>query len=157
MKREVMRIARLLEQTFEGKPYYGPSIISSLEGVTAAVAIRKPAWAVHCIWDIVAHLTAELIYARSVIDGTAGPWIEGETTWFTITDKSDAAWDRALESLKDANRVLIRVVEQLDDTILDKEGPFVRVSFFLMLHGTIQHNVYHAGQISLLKRQRDAA
>jgi hypothetical protein len=119
------------------------------------MASRKPAWAAHCIWDIVGHLAAELIYARSVIEGTAGPWIEGETTWPAIINKSDAAWHRALEDLKDANRVLVRVVDQLDDTILDKEASPTRVSFFLMLHGTLQHNVYHAGQISLLRHQID--
>ena len=87
---EIGRIAHLLEQTFEGKPYYGPSVLSALEHITADVALRQPPWSAHRIWDIVAHLTAELVYARQVLEGTAGP-------------------------------------------------------YYLMLHGTIQHNVYHAG------------
>ena len=77
---EIARIARLLEQTFEGKPYYGPSVLSALESVTADVAIQKPCQSVHSIWELVTHLTAELNYARAVIEGIAGPWIEGQTT-----------------------------------------------------------------------------
>jgi DinB superfamily len=147
---EIARIARLLEQTFEGKPYYGPSVLGALTGVSAELGARKPPWSAHRIWDLVGHLTAELIYARTIIEGTAGAWIEGETTWPAITDTSDAAWRKAIADLKKANRTLVRVVQQLDDSILDKKPIRVRGPFYLMLHGTMQHNIYHAGQISLL-------
>lgn len=99
------------------------------------------------------HLTAELNYAHAVIDGTAGAWIEGETTWPAITDASATAWQKARAELKKANRALVRAVKQLDDSILEKKPVRVRGPFYLMLHGTIQHNVYHAGQISLLTGQ----
>jgi hypothetical protein len=57
---EIARIAGLLEQTFEGQPYYGPSVLGALENVTAEVAARKPRWSAHSIWELVLHLTAEL-------------------------------------------------------------------------------------------------
>ena len=150
---EIARIARLLEQTFEGKPYYGPSVLGALTGVTAAVAVRKPPWSAHCIWELVGHLTAELIYAREVVEGTAGPWTAGETTWPALTDTSEAAWQKAINDLKKANRALVRAVKKLDDAILDKKPIQVRGPFYVMLHGTMQHNIYHAGQISLLTGQ----
>ncbi len=150
---EIERIGRLLEQTFEGKPYYGPSVLDALTGVRADVAVRQPPWSAHRIWDIVAHLTAELIYAREVIDGTAGPWIAGETTWPVLTDTSEAAWQKAINDLKKANRALVRAVKKLDDAVLDKKPIQVRGPFYVMLHGTLQHNIYHAGQISLLTGQ----
>jgi hypothetical protein len=152
---EIARITHLLEQIFEGKPYYGPSVLGALEGITANVAAQRPRWSAHSIWDLVAHLTAELDYARAVIEGTAGPWIEGETTWPAITETSDAAWQKAIQDLKKANRGLVRAVKQLDDAILNEKPIRVRGPFYLMLHGTIQHNVYHAGQISLLAGQMD--
>jgi hypothetical protein len=150
---EIARIAHMLEQTFEGKPYYGPSVLDTLEDVTAEVAIRRPQWSAHSIWALVAHLTAELNYARAVIEGAAGSWIEGKTTWPVITDTSEVAWQKAIKEIKKANRALVRVVKQLDDTILDRKPMRVRGPFYLMLHGTIQHNIYHAGQISLLTGQ----
>jgi len=150
---EIARIARLLEQTFEGKPYYGPSVLDTLVGIPATVATSKPDWSAHRIWDLVAHLTAELSYARAVIDGSAPAWIEGETTWPMITDTSETAWQQAISDLKKANRALVRAVKRLSDDVLDQKPMRVRGSFYLMLHGTIQHNIYHAGQISLLRGQ----
>jgi hypothetical protein len=150
---EIARIAHLLKLTFEGKPYYGPSVLGTLAGVTADIAVRKPPWSAHCIWDLVAHLTAELIYARAVIEGIAGPWSAGTTTWPTITDTSSVAWQKAIDDLKKANRALVRAVEKLNDDVLDQKPVRVKGPFYLMLHGTIQHNIYHAGQISLLTGQ----
>jgi hypothetical protein len=118
---EITRIARLLEETFEGAPYYGPSIVGTLAHVTADVATRKPLWSAHSIWELVAHLTAELDYARAVIEGTAGPWVEGETTWPAITDTSGAAWQKAVQDLTRVNRAFVRAVERLDDAILDQQ------------------------------------
>lgn len=150
---EIARIAHLLEETFEGEPYYGPSVLGALEHVTADVAAQRPRWSAHSIWDLVAHLTAELDYARAVIAGTAEPWIEGETTWPAITDTSETAWKEAIQDLTKANRALARTVKQLDDTILDQQPMRVRGPFYLMLHGTMQHSIFHAGQISLLTGQ----
>lgn len=147
---EIERIADLLEQTFEGKPYYGPSVLDALKDVTAKIAIRKPCRSTHCIWSLVAHLTAELRYARAVLEGTADPWIEGETTWPEIPNTSEVAWQQAVEDLKEANRALVRAVQQLDDTVLDQNLTRVQRPYYVMLHGTIQHNVYHAGQMSLM-------
>jgi hypothetical protein len=102
----------------------------------------------------VAHLTAELNYARTVIEGTdPGPWIDGHTTWPTITDTTEVAWVQALQNLKQTNRELVSAVSRLDDAILDKNPIRVPGPFYVMLHGTLQHNVYHAGQISLLAGQ----
>ena len=150
---EIERIAHLLEQTFEGKPYYGPSVLGALKNVTAKIAVRKPRWSAHSIWSLVAHLTAELHYARAALENTAGPWIEGETTWPAIPNTSEVAWQQTVQELKKANRALLRAVKQLDDAILDQNPIRVQGPYYVMLHGTIQHNVYHAGQISLLTGQ----
>lgn len=151
--RERDRIVSLLEQTFEGSSYYGPSVIKTLENVTVDVASRKPQWSAHTIWELVVHITAELNYARSVIEGTAGPWIEGETTWKAITDNSEELWQAAVQDLIKANRAFVQVARGLDDAILDKQPIRVRGPYYLMLHGVMHHSIYHSGQISLLAGQ----
>jgi hypothetical protein len=151
------RIARLLKQTFEGNPYYGPSVLGALKGVTADIAIRRPTWSAHSIWQLVTHLTAELVYAREVIEGTAGLWEEGKTTWPSTPDPSEEGWTQALQELKKVNRALVRAVQKMDDSLLDKKPIRVRGPYYLMLHGTMQHNIYHAGQISLLTGQMTLA
>ena len=140
-----------MKQSFEGSPYYGPSVLRTLEGITADIAIRKPSWSAHSIWSIVTHLTAELVYARKIIEGTAAPY-DGKT-WPEIADTSEEAWQQAKNELKRANRALVRAVKQLDDQTLSERPIHVRGPFYLMLHGTMHHNIYHAGQISLLTGQ----
>jgi uncharacterized damage-inducible protein DinB len=151
--REIERIASLLEQTFEGRAYYGPSVMDALENVTAGTATRKPDGGAHGIWSLVTHLTAELRYARALLEGTAGPWVEGQTTWPVVADTAATPWQQAVSDLTEANRALVRAVQQLDDAVLDKQLTQVRSTYYVALHGTIQHNAYHAGQISCLKRQ----
>lgn len=89
---EVARVAQLLDQSFRGAPYHGPSVLAVLRPVTRDLAIRRPKPSVHNIWELTAHLGAEFNYARSVIDGSATPWREGQTTWPAIPDTSDDAW-----------------------------------------------------------------
>lgn len=148
---EIERIASLLEETFEGKPYYGLSVLGTLQQVTAAVAAFTSTENTHSIWAIVTHLTAELNYVHDMIEGTVGSWIEGETTWPEVIGASETSWQQAIHSLKEANRALVRRVKMLNDNILSKQASPARRPFYVMLHGTIQHSVYHAGQIALLK------
>lgn len=155
--REIDRTARLFKQTFEGSPYYGPSVLGILDSVPAGVAARRPRWSAHCIWELVTHLTAELTHTRDVLGGNPALWIEGKTTWPDISDTSEEAWERAIKDLKKANRALVRAIKKLDESILDKKPPRVRGPYHLMLHGTMQHNIYHAGQISLLTGQMTLA
>ena len=151
--REIEGIARLLQETFEGRAYYGPSVLDALKNVSAVTAGRKPDGGAHNIWELVAHLAAELRYARALLEGSAGPWIEGHTTWPRMAATSAMEWEQAVSALTEANRAMVHAVEQLDDSVLDKQLPQVGRTYYVMLHGTIQHNAYHAGQISLLKRQ----
>jgi hypothetical protein len=74
-------------------------------------------------------------------------------TWPPLTDTSESAWQKAVADLKKGNRTLVRAVQALDDEILEKKSVYVRGPYYLMLHGTIQHSIYHAGQISLLRGQ----
>jgi hypothetical protein len=147
---EIARIAGLMQEVFEGHPYFGPSVMDVLTRVTAKEAAVKRRWMANSIWRIAVHLTAELRYAASVLDETAGPWVEGVTTWPRIRDKSRAAWQAAIDDLIDANRDLVERVKQLDDALLTRRPGTVRGSYHFMLHGTLQHNVFHAGELSMI-------
>jgi hypothetical protein len=77
-----------------------------LEGVTAEIALTKPWWSAHTIWQLVAHLAAELKYAADLIAGTAGPWVEGLATWPAIAETTGLAWQEAVQDLRETNREL---------------------------------------------------
>jgi len=148
---ETERIARLIKQTFEGKAYYGNSVLETIEGVTAEIAAQKSKDGGNSIWEIVVHLTLELVYHRRIIEGTAEKWIAGETTRREDEERSETTWRQAIDGLKAANRALIQAIKELDDDILDKQSIKVSGSYYRMLHGVMQHGIYHSGQISILK------
>jgi uncharacterized damage-inducible protein DinB len=150
---EVARIGHLLEQSFEGAPYHGPSVVAVLRPVTRDLATRRVAPGVHTIWELTTHVGSEFAYARSLIDGTAPPWTEGQTTWPAIVHTSEAAWQATVENLEEAHRVFQRFLTSVDDGALDRPAVRGRHSVRAVLYGLIQHNAYHAGQISLLTRQ----
>ncbi len=151
--REVNRIARLLERTFSGQAYHGPSFRDVLEDVNVAMAARRPEGGAHSIWELVSHVTLELRYARALLEGSAKPWVAGRTTWSAQQAPSPEAWDQALNELEDANREFVGAVERLDDGVLGEHLSQVRCTYYVMLHGMVQHSAYHAGQIAILKRQ----
>ena len=70
-----------------------------------------------------------------------------------MTDSSEATWQGSLVPLAEARRNLEVQVRELSD---DRLGEIVlgdRLHFiYTLLHGVIQHNLYHAGRIALLKK-----
>ncbi|MGE0702328.1 MAG: DinB family protein [Vicinamibacterales bacterium] len=155
--REVERIARLLELTFEGRAYHGPSLRQALDGVDVGIAARRPEGGVHSIWELVGHVTSELRHARALLEGNAETWVAGRTTWPALETPSPTAWFQALRDLEDANREFVSAVGRIDDAVLDEQLFQVRRTYYVMLHGMVQHTAYHAGQIAVLKRQLKAA
>lgn len=151
--RETERIADLLEQTFEGRAYYGNSVLEALAGVSGEMAARKPENFNNSIWEIVRHMTLELVYHRQILGGTAEKWVAGETTWDESGEQTDAAWATALDELKTANRELVEAIKQLDDEVLEKTAAPLSYPFYRSLNGVLHHGIFHAGQISVLKRQ----
>ena len=150
---EVARIAALMEQGIQGRPYHGPSVLTLLRPVTRDLAIRRTQPALHTIWELVAHMTAEFRYARSLVDGSATPWSEGQTTWPAIADTSDAAWQATIRDFEDGHRNFQEFLARLDDEVLHHPAVHGSHSVHTVLHGVIQHCAYHAGQIALLTRQ----
>ena len=68
---------------------------------------------------------------------------------------SEVAWQRALENLSDSYARLREFVANIEDQQLDvrdQKASGENTSRYVVLHGLIQHNCYHAGQIALLKR-----
>jgi hypothetical protein len=61
-------------------------------------------------------------------------------------------WNRTLEGFRRSNRDLRDTISQLDDSQLDQPLPARKRSAYVEVHGVIQHNLYHAGQIAVLRK-----
>lgn len=152
------RLVDYLEREVSGRPWHGPSLTSILDGVTAEQAAHKPSVATHSIWEILLHMTG---WTREVTRRAHGhPAAEPECgDWPAIGDVSDARWRASKDDYFRAHRELIAVLRTLQDAQLDSKvtgdtAAFIGagISVRATLYGILQHDVYHSGQMALLKK-----
>jgi uncharacterized damage-inducible protein DinB len=147
-------MARILDQmdrAFSGDAWHGPSLMALLEGVSPADAAKRPVAAAHSIWELMNHIAAwNRIVERRLRDETVK--VTPEMDWPMVPIASDVTWKRALDNLRESRAVLRKTVEGLTDAQLDEHPPGLPDSRYILLHGLVQHDLYHAGQIALLRR-----
>ena len=145
-------IAKLLRHAFEGDAWHGPAVLELLEDVDAATAAAKPLADVHSIWELLLHV--------EVWDAAALRRLDGEkfqpegTANFPLVPKleSEAAWRKAIAHAKRTHDRLIKTIAGLPESRLRDRVPGKKYDFYFMLHGIAQHELYHAGQIAILKK-----
>jgi uncharacterized damage-inducible protein DinB len=149
---ETHRINSQLKRAQEGEAWHGPSLRELLDGVTAEQAAAKPIPNAHSIWELANHIIAWEQIVRRRLEGEAVSEIPDEMNFPPVNDPSEAAWQATLQSLAASNRSLRESVKRIDDAKLEETVPGQSYNNYFMLHGAIQHDLYHAGQIALLKK-----
>ncbi len=154
---EIDRIIDELRREHAGEAWHGPSLRQVLEGVAAAQAADRPLAGGHTIWELVLHITAWKNEVRRRLSGApAADPQEGD--WPQAGETSEERWRQALSAMERAQTELVADIrrlreERLDEPTSDPRAPGGRgVSYYVLLHGIAQHDAYHAGQISLLKK-----
>lgn len=150
---EVERIADQLERAYRGEAWHGPALLEVLAGVDEAVARRRPIESAHTIAELVLHVIAWQDEALRRLDGEGGDlspkedWPEGP---------EGKAWTETLAKLAASTERLAARVRELDPSSLDDplRAQEQRHTVYRLLHGVVQHNLYHAGQIAVLKKER---
>jgi uncharacterized damage-inducible protein DinB len=149
---EIARIRDQLQRAYDGDAWHGPSLCAILSDVTAAKAAAKSIPASHSIWEFVLHVT---IWQKIVVRRLQGETIvdipESEN-FPRVMDASEQAWQRTLQGLKEAHQQLYDAIGRLTDARLGDIISGKGYTAYVMLHGVIQHNLYHAGQIAILKK-----
>ena len=151
---EAARIADQLRRAFDGEAWHGDSVFEILNGVTATQAAAHPIKNAHSVWELVLHIAAWDGAVLRRMGGGAVTLSDAEN-FPPVKDASDAAWRGALAQVRRVHEELVKTVAALPDSRLDevvpgKEGAYY--TFYYMLHGVVQHELYHAGQIALLKK-----
>ena len=146
---EIGRIVEQLRQAHEGGAWHGPSVAEALGGVSAAGAARRPIGAAHSIAEIVEHVrvTDELVRRH-----VAGQAESGEADWPALPEAGEDGWRAAVDRLVATQRGLRDAVAKLPEARLHENIPGKSHSYWYELLGIVHHDLYHAGQISLLKK-----
>jgi uncharacterized damage-inducible protein DinB len=136
---EISRIQDQLKRAFEGEAWHGPSVKEVLAGVTAEMADARPIPKAHTIRELVLHIRAWQNGVRRRREGEKVD-LTPEEDW----PVSQATWEQELEALENDYNRLQASVSKLTDEDLQNH--------YMQLHGVIQHNLFHAGQIVILKK-----
>lgn len=149
---EAARIAEQLENAFDGGAWHGPALLELLAKVDAKTAAAHPLPNAHSIWELVLHIAAwDDAVNRRIVTGKALR-LKMRENFPPVVDKSPAAWKKAIALTKQKHADLLKTVRGLSDERLRERVPGKRYNIGFMLHGVAQHELYHAGQIALLKK-----
>ena len=150
-----VQLAEQLRRAFDGSAWHGPSMLELLEDVDPETAAAKPIPYVHCIWELVLHTA---VWDKAVRQRIAGQKTQptGDQNFPPVPKSTgaakQAAWSKTVALLKRAHADLIKAVSTLPEKRLRDRVPGKRYDIEFMLHGVLQHELYHAGQIAILKK-----
>lgn len=151
---EIGELLRLIDEGYEKRAWHGPNLRGAIRGLTARQAARRPGPGRHSIWEIVLHC-AYWKYAvrRRILGDKRGGFPRRGSNWLTQPHPlADPAWRQDIALLADMHRQLRAAVAGLGPRDLDTAPPGSRVSTRSIVAGVAMHDVYHAGQIQLVKR-----
>ena len=148
---QVEFLADQLRRSYAGEAWHGPSLEELLRGVTAEQALAMPISATHNVWEITMHIGVWMSACRRRLAGDPAMLTPRED-WPLIDAGSPAAWKQTLDALKQEHDQLRAAIRAFPESSLENLAPAKDHSMAFMLHGVVQHNLYHAGQIALLKK-----
>jgi len=130
-----------------------------LANVTAECAAARFIATAHTIWEIVLHVAAWKDVVRRRLEGEPVR-LPLEDDWPAVTDISPEGWQSTLAKLAQRHEALVKTVQglteaRLADILITEQSRETGggVSCYITLHGIVQHDLYHAGQIALLKKE----
>ena len=148
---EIDRILDQYDRAMNGDAWHGDPVWKILEGLTPEQAATYGRANAHNIWELVSHMTfwetevcrrLKHLPARSPdkLNFPATPEVTAEN------------WNKTLRDFRQSNDDFRSAVAELDDAKLDRPLPGRDKAAYVEVHGVIQHNLYHAGQIALLRK-----
>jgi len=149
---EMQRINEQLQRAFEGHAWHGPAVREVVADVTASGAAARPLPQAHSIWEIVLHIGVWENVVRRRLQGEVIDDLPPEEDWPAVRNASEDAWRVTVQDLEQGHRALREAIMQQDEARLEEMVSGKGYSVYTMLHGIIQHDLYHAGQIAVLKK-----
>jgi uncharacterized damage-inducible protein DinB len=147
-------IAEQLRRAFDGDAWHGPAVLELLADVDAATAAARPIPNAHSIWELVLHIAAWDAASLRRLDGeVCQP--EGNDNFPIPPGPTEAAWRKAIADCRRTHNRLVKTVRASPESQLQKRVPGKKYDFAFMLHGVAQHELYHAGQIAVLKKAQN--
>ncbi len=152
--RGVAQLLQLIDLAYERKAWHGPNLRGSIRGLDLETAMFRPAKKRRSIWEIVVHCAYwKYTVRRRLLSEPRGAFPLGGSNWFPRpVEATRDAWRADVRLLDEMHRTMRAAIASLPDSQLEVVPPGCRVSNFVLIAGIASHDLYHTGQIQLLKR-----
>ncbi len=153
-EKETVRIAQQLRLAQDGAAWHGPNLEEILRGVNADMAAQYPIEGAHSIWELVLHIIAWREFGIKMLEGegTYDPDKDMRLNFPPTPSVNAKNWQQTLAQLKESSVRLSEKIASYDDEKLKEKVPSRTYDFYKLMHGIVQHDLYHAGQLILLKK-----
>lgn len=151
MKTEVSFILSQLEALYSGDPWFGRSVKALLHEVDEATAFAQLN-AQHSILQLVWHMVNWRAFTVNSLKPEKPVSFYDENDWRKLDHTDKSLWPEGLIRLDETQDELIDLLQEIDDSALAIEVPGRKYDFRYLLHGLIQHDIYHAGQIAYVTK-----
>jgi uncharacterized damage-inducible protein DinB len=153
---EITVILDLIDQAFDHHAWHGTNLRGAIRGLKPEQVIWRPAKARHNIWELTLHAAYwKYIARRRMLGEERESFSLKGSNFFARPDKENSdkkAWDKDVKLLVEAHRSLREAIANLKPKDLALTPAGSTVSNLQMLNGIAAHDLYHAGQIQLIKR-----
>jgi len=151
MADSVKSITRLLQKAFEKNAWHGPSVREVLDSIPDGMSFEKLP-GTHSIIELVAHMHSWREFVVRKLEGDL-QYVVGDSQNFPeITN-----WQEIKEKLYRNQERLLNALESFPESSLATLVPHAshKYTYYTMLHGIIHHDLYHIGQIVLIKKSKE--
>jgi DinB superfamily len=147
-------LLEFFDQAFTAPSWHGTPLRGSLRGVSARAAVWRPGPKRHCIWDLVLHTAYWkcMVRRRLLRDPEVAFPREGANWPALPKTRTNAEWQRDRRLLDEQHRLLRRAIARLRPADLGRRGWHSKWPIKAEVYGIASHDLYHAGQIQVLKR-----
>lgn len=143
-----------LDEAFDRQSWHGPNLKGSLRGLDVDQALWRPAPDRHNAWEILVHSAYWKYVARRRLAGEKrGSFPRKGSNWFSSPSApTEQDWREEVRFLGECHQALRAAVAELRDSDLPRPAPGGKDTMGKLVRGVAAHDLYHAGQIQLLKR-----
>jgi len=149
----VQSIINRFNNTLTGEPWFGRAVYPLLEEVDAVKAEVKPNGTEHSMLELLYHMITWNGFALKRIEKDDSIDMKDfeNLDWRKI-DLSIHSWEKGLAEFKSINSNIISLLEKKNDDFLDEIVDHREYNFRFLIHGMIDHTIYHVGQIAYLNK-----
>jgi hypothetical protein len=147
-------LLEIVDQAFDHKGWHGTTLRGSLRGMNHVQALWRPAPGRHNIWELTLH-AAYWKYAvrRRLVGDAMGSFTRKPSNWPSVpNDANQKAWKLDIRLLESEHRLLRDTVRTLIPAMLEERSPQGVWTNAEEIHGVAAHDLYHTGQIQLIKK-----